>query len=175
MRRKLDTLRKKVTKDELTPGTLVMIKDPAYLLNPQLRPAQEPEWIGPYSVVRRTLYGPYLLRSDTGDVYDRRVPFDQMKILYSPTQVPEDRKEDEDNTYEVDHVVEHKEDNGVYKYKVKWKGYDEPTWVSEDAFNDPQPVERYFKLLVAKQQAKKARANAIADADVIIFRAGRRC
>ena len=181
MRKRLDATRKRVTADELTPGTLVMIKDPAYLLKPNLRPAQEPEWIGPYSVIRRTLYGPYLLRSDTGDVYDRRVPFDQMKVLYTPTSIPEDRQEEEKDTYEVEHVMAHEEKDGVYRYKVKWRGYADPTWVGEDAFNDPQPVERYFKLLAAKEQAKRARAPgraaALSSADILTFTSppARRC
>ena len=85
MRSKLDALRKKVTSDELLPGTVVMIKDPIYLLNPSLRPTREPTWIGPYTVVRRTLYGPYIFRDDTGQVYARQVNIDQMKVLYSPS------------------------------------------------------------------------------------------
>ena len=128
-----------------------------------MRPSTEPEWIGPYSVLRRTLYGPYILRSDTGDIYDRRVPFDQMKVLYSPTSIPADRKDEEEKTYEVDYIMDHREDDGVYQFKVKWKGYDakQATWVTEEAFNDPQPVERYFKLLTAKQQAKRTRVSAL--------------
>jgi hypothetical protein len=163
MKKKLDALRKKVTADELKPGTLVMIKDPQYLLNPHVRPSSQPEWIGPYTVVRRTLYGPYTLRNDTGDVYDRSVPFDQMKVLYSPTSIPAERKEDEENTYEVDYIMEHREENGEYYYKIKWKGYDakDATWITEDKFNDPQPVERYFKLLAAKQQAKRTRVSTL--------------
>ena len=47
-RKKLDKIRKKVTKDELPPGTLIMIKDPIYLLQPSMRPTTEPQFIGPY-------------------------------------------------------------------------------------------------------------------------------
>ena len=124
MRKKLDALRKTVTKKEVTPGTIVMIKDPTYLAHPSLRPSTQPEWIGPYTVVRRTLYGPYILRDDTGMIYHRFVNFDQMKIVFSADKIPAEREEEEENTYEVDYVVDHREENGVYKYKVKWKGYD---------------------------------------------------
>lgn len=157
MRNKLDALRKKVTSEELSPGTVVMIKDPLYLLHPSTRPTSQPEWIGPYTIVRRTLYGPYLLRDDTGDMYHRQVNLDQMKVLFRADMVPSHRQHDDENTYEVDYVVSHRERDGVYEYKVKWKGYDmsDCTWENEEAFNDPQPVERYWKLQAAKQHAKR--------------------
>ena len=163
MRKKMDALRKKITKDDLLPGTIVQIKDPAYLLHPSMRPAKEPIWIGPYTIVRRTLYGPYILRDDTGDIYPRQVNIDQMKVLYSPKQIPADRENEADNTYEVDYIMKHRESDGAFEYLVKWKGYDvkDSTWETEEAFNDPQPVERYFRLLQAKQQAQKASVHAL--------------
>lgn len=173
MRAKLDALRKKVTSDELLPGTVVMIKDPIYLLNPSLRPTREPTWIGPYTIVRRTLYGPYILRDDTGQVYARQVNIDQMKVLYSPSAIPSQRAVEDENTYEVDYIISHRERNGQYEYLIKWKGYDkkDATWENEDAFNDPQPVERYFKLLQIKKQAKNVRLNHLftSDSDSLIL------
>ena len=137
MRKKLDAIRKKITSDELIPGTVVMIKDPLYLLHPSLRPTKEPQWIGPYTIVRRTLYGPYMLRDDTGDMYPRQVNYDQMKVVYSPKDIPADGSTDEDDTYEVDYILDHKEVNGQYQYLIKWKYYDkkEATWESEEAFD----------------------------------------
>ncbi len=156
-----------MTADELVPGTVVLIKDPEYLLHPSIRPSTEPQWIGPYTVIRRTLYGPYILRDDTGDTYSRQVNFDQMKVVYSPHHIPSHRQKEEDNTYQVDYIMKHREKDGVYEYLIKWKGYDvkAATWESEEAFNDPQPVERYFKLLLAKKQAKGVRANMLRDGD----------
>ena len=57
--------------------------------------------------------------------------------------------------------MNHREVNGQYEYLIKWKGYDkkDATWENEEAFNDPQPVERYFKLLQLKKQANKVRLN----------------
>jgi transposase InsO family protein len=168
MRKKLDKMRKKVIADELVPGTVVMIKDPQYLLHPSVRPSTQPMWIGPYTIVRRTLYGPYILRTDTGELYPRQVNIDQMKIVFSPQHLQTDtekEKEEEgaDNTYEVDYIIKHKEDDGVMKYFIKWKGWDveDSTWETEEAFNDPQPVERYWKLQVAKQQASRVSSNAL--------------
>jgi hypothetical protein len=161
-RRKLDAIRKKVTADELAPGTLVMIKDPAYLLHPSLRPSTEPEWIGPYTIVRRTRLGPYVLRDDTGAVYHRHVNYDHMKVLFGTDKMLQ-RTDDEDNTYVVDYVAAHREEDREYKYKVVWKGYNmkDATWESEEAFNDPQPVERYWKLQALKQQAKRVSSGSV--------------
>jgi transposase InsO family protein len=169
MRKKLDTLRKKIVSDDLLPGTVVQIKDPQYLLHPGLRPTKEPMYIGPYTIVRRTLHGPYLLRTDTGEMYGRLVNCDHMKVLYSPKQIP--AVSEDDNAYEVDYIVKHRETDGEYHYQVKWKGYDvkEATWETEEAFNDPQPVERYWKLVVAKQQAKLPRVYAVAAGTPVLF------
>lgn len=169
MRKKVDQLRKKIVKDELMPGAVVLIKDPTYLLNPSVRPSKEPSYIGPYTVVRRTLHGPYLLRDDTGAIYPRHVPVDQMKIVYTNNIInkthtqtfSKDEKEDESDVYEVDYIMDHREKNGQFEYHVKWKGYDksEATWEPEDNINDPQPIERYFTLqnTKSKRQGKNKR------------------
>jgi hypothetical protein len=135
-----------------------MIKDPIYLLNPSMRPTAEPLFIGPYTIVRRTLYGPYILRDDTGEIYPRQVPIDQMKVLYTPSLIaPEEKKGGDDNIYQVDYIINHSEENGEYQYHVKWKGHDkkDATWEPEENINDPQSIERYFRLLAMKQKIPK--------------------
>jgi len=164
MRKKLDELRKNIIKNDLLPGTIVMIKDPTYLLKPSVRPSSQPMWIGPYTVVRRTLYGPYILRDDTGDIYPRQVTADQMKVVYSAHEVPKRSEEAENDIYEVDYVIKHREaHDGSMQYLIKWKGFDkaEATWEPEENINDPQPVERYFKLLIAKNKAKAISINSL--------------
>jgi len=162
-RKNLDALRKKVTADELAPGSVVMIKDPAYLLHPSLRPSTEPEWIGPYTIVRRTRMGPYVLRDDTGAVYGRHVNYDHMKVVYgsdkarTQSQNEDDDEQDDEQAFVVDFIVSHREVDGQFEYKVRWKGYGakDETWEGEAQFNDPQPVERYWKMHVLKQQAQR--------------------
>jgi transposase InsO family protein len=151
VRLKLDKLRKSLVRDELLPGTLVLIKDPQYLLNPSLRPSSQPPYIGPYTVVKRTLHGPYLLRDDTGSMYTRQVPVDQLKIIHTPQA---DDAVDQQDGYEVDYIIEHEETDSGMMYKIKWKGYDvkEATWEPEEHINDIATVERYFRLLMLKQQ-----------------------
>ena len=155
--KRLDTTRKKVIKDELVPGSIVQIKDPLYLINPSMKPYKEPTYIGPYTIIRRSLYGPYILRDDTGQIYGRQVPIDQMKIIYSPNAIaPEEKADAKNDIFEVDYIIDHREADGEYQYYVKWKGYDkkDSTWVKQDDINDPQPIERYFKVLFLKQSTK---------------------
>jgi hypothetical protein len=49
------------------------------------------------------------------------------------TEDPEDPIEEfsapvEDKQYVVEDIIGKKDDNGVVKYLIKWRGYDEPTW-----------------------------------------------
>jgi hypothetical protein len=157
IRKKIDKIRKHVVKDELLPGTLVMIKDPLYLLQPHVRPTVEPPFIGPYTVVKRTLHGPYVLRDDTGEVYKRQVPIDQMKILFSAN----DKQADVEEAYDIDYIMKHEEVDGEMKYLIKWKGYDvkEASWEPEENINDIASVERYFRLVMAKQTAAATKKN----------------
>ncbi len=113
---------------------------------------------GPYTIVRRTLNGPYLLRDDTGTMYPRLVPVDQMKVVFSHDHIqPHTHGEDEEEmVYEIDYIMDHEEEDGQNNYLVKWKGYDkdEATWEPEKNINDPQPIERYFKLQQMKNTAR---------------------
>jgi hypothetical protein len=157
---KINKIRKHVIQDELLPGTLVMIKDPLYLLQPHVRPTVEPPFIGPYTVVKRTLHGPYVLRDDTGEVYNRQVPIDQMKILFSADH--DKQQADIEEGYEIDYIMKHEEVDGEMRYLIKWKGYDvkEATWEPEENINDIASVERYFRLVMAKKTAAAAAAAA---------------
>ena len=127
-------------------------------------------YIGPYTVVKRTLHGPYLLRDDTGAIYHRHVPIDQMKVVYTNNFIDntqplykENDDDDESDVYVVDYIMNHKEEDGQFHYLVKWKGYDEKeaTWEPEDHINDPQPIERYYKFLQVKEavERKKSRTS----------------
>ena len=91
-----------------------------------------------------------------------------LKVLYTPTQIPEEEKINKDNeVYEVDRILDHREKDGVFKYHIKWKGYGkkDATWETEDHINDPQPVEKYFRLWSLKQQARRVKVNVLATSE----------
>jgi hypothetical protein len=151
-RARLDKTRAQLTTLDIPKGSSVMIKDPKYLLNPGMRPSHEPMYIGPYTVVRQSKYGPYVLRDETGELLDRNVPLDQIKVRLSPAR-PYQRAprpsaaaaagssvdsaaadsmagdhtdgddENDDDVYEVEKIMSHRHDDDGLAYHVKWKGY----------------------------------------------------
>jgi len=70
----------------------------------------------------------------------------------------------EDENYEVESIVQHKlQRNGVYRYKVKWRGYgsDYDTWEPESCFNEPDEMLMSYKRkhgLPIKETKRKRKA-----------------
>ena len=148
-RQRVDKLRRYITDESLPTGTVVMIKDPRYLLDPSKKPSSEPTYIGHYTVVRRTGHGPYVLSDTTGVRLDRAVPLDQMKVLYKPDEAPAGA-EDLDNAdvaYEVEEIISHRDQiNGQQEFLVKWKNYasEHNSWVKLADFHDHNLVHDYL-------------------------------
>jgi hypothetical protein len=136
-------------------GSIVMLKDP-------LRSNKfEPKYVGPYTIVRRAHNGAYVLKDQTGDIFDRHVPIDQLKLI-SKTPRKADL-EDEGNVYEVEKVLEHEGAPGQYRYKVKWKGYpmEESTWVAERNFIEHRSIADYWQQQRLSAAAADASAAAV--------------
>jgi len=145
-RSQLDKNRRKLIYDSLIPGTVVMIKDPKFLLAP--RPSAEPAWIGPYTIVRRTSHGPYIVKDELGVDVNRTIPVDHMFVLYTPNHIPSDADsvDDPDNVYVASRIINHREDDiGQLEYLVVYKGYAKPYWTRGHNINDPSLVAKYFK------------------------------
>lgn len=103
----------------------------------------EPKFIGPYTIIRRSRGGSYILRDMSGDMLDRRVPADQLKILNRSV-----RKVDRDlPIHDIDYVVNHRGDPGKYEYLIKWKNYDESenTWEPAGNFLDDKVIQEYWR------------------------------
>jgi hypothetical protein len=149
---KLQKTRGSLMNEELPPGASVMVKDPRWIKNPTARPKTEPLWIGPYLVVRRTLHGPYVLRSqDTKEEYERRVPVDQMKLLFRQPRV---EKKDDKEVYVITKILDHRRQNHQDEYLVKWKGYDVPTWVPRSDINAPRLIHQFERLRSSRRAPK---------------------
>ena len=115
-------------------GAIVMLRD-------QLRTNKfEPAFVGPYTVVRRTRNGNYVLRDATGDILDRHCPPDQLKLV-SRTARPSDLAE---NVYEVEKILAHRGVAPNYEYHIKWKGYRTPTWEPASSFHDTSLIKDYW-------------------------------
>jgi hypothetical protein len=117
-------------------GAIVMLNDPTRTNK------FEPKYIGPYTVVRRTRSGGYALRDATGDLLDRHIPPDQLKLVSRKAR-PIDLK---DNVYEIECIRKHRGRAGAYEYFSKWKGYPESenTWEPASSFLDDKVVKNYW-------------------------------
>jgi hypothetical protein len=133
----LNKHRRTLLSDKVPVGSTVMLKDP-------LRKDKfEPTYVGPYTVVRRSHNGQYVLRDATGDILDRHVPADQLKLISRKAR-PKDKL---NQIYEVSEILDHKGTPGQYEYKVLWKGYDisESSWEPAESFLDDSTIRAYWK------------------------------
>ena len=158
-RKRLDETRGLRTSYEIPVGSSVMIKEPKFLLNPGMRPSIAPMYIGPYTVVRQNKYGAYILRSDTGELLDRSVPLDQIKVRLNPhrpfkrgpavfapsVQIDEDSKQDVEE-HVVDKILSHRFTDSGIEYHVQWQGrpLSESTWMEAGDITDTAIIDRYL-------------------------------
>jgi hypothetical protein len=120
-------------------GAVVMLVDP-------LRANKfEPKYIGPYYVIRRARNGAYVLRDDTGDMLDRHVPPDQLKLVSRKPRAADIA----DTTYEVQSILGHRGEPGKYEYHVKWKDHNDRTWEPAISFLDDTVIRNYWRSLAA--------------------------
>ena len=56
------------------------------------------------------------------------------------------RKIREKETYEVEEITRHRKNNRITEYLVKWKGYNELSWVPEDNFNTKECIDEYWRM-----------------------------
>lgn len=166
-RARVDKLRRNITDESLPAGTVVMLKDPAYALDPSKRPSTAPPYVGPYVVVRRTAHGPYVVNDDRGVRVDRLIPLDQMKVLYTPDEAPADASEESAHkSYEVEKILNHKvrEEDGETLFLVKWKGYStsESSWLARSRFNDLAIVNDYLKSVNGVRRSGRKRNTTVA-------------
>jgi ABC-type uncharacterized transport system permease subunit len=106
----------------------------------------EAKYIGPYTVLRRARNGAYVLKDNTGDLFDRHVTADQLKLISK--QARRTDIEDAGKIYTVEKILDHEKDEdhpGKYWFKLLWKGYPEPEWIHQDAFIETDMIAKYFR------------------------------
>ena len=151
---RLNKTRKALIPKPLSIGTEV------YLVDPVRANKWQPKYLGPYTIARRAHNGGYVLRDSTGDILDRHVPIDQLKVLSSKERQPDSDEKDsvltdaqhQDVAYAVEAIRDHKGDNpSNYQFLVKWVGYPESenTWEPTTSFQDKEVITKYFKALSA--------------------------
>jgi transposase InsO family protein len=110
---------------------------------------KDPKYDGPYIISRAKNGKAWLVDPQTKvSVYDRAVPFDQLKFIQGP---PREHKRNDDHTFTVKELLEHKmsaSGRGV-KYLTWWLTYPrgDSTWEPKSNFVDKGPLVAYWKQL----------------------------
>ena len=134
----IDRMHRLISPHSFPSGATVMIKDPVR------QNKFEPTYVGPYTIIRRSRGGAYVLKDATGDLLDRHVPADQMKLIARRRR----RIDTDKPVHEVQSIVDHRGSPGFYEYRVHWTGYDQPsdiTWEPADSFLDHHVIESYWR------------------------------
>ncbi len=113
----------------------------------------EQRWEGPFTVVDydKSIKG-YQLLDVTGGLLKGKVPISRMRII------DDLKSEEDDEFYEIEEVEEHRGPTGSREYLVKWKGYEEKTWVKEDQFLSHNTIKDYWagqKKAKPKEKSKE--------------------
>ena len=166
-REKLEKIRRNIFIRDLPPGTQVMILDEKYLKGAP-RPKSEPKYIGKYTIVRREVNGPYVVKDMTGDILSRKIPIDQMKVLFRPGLIPA-MKDDED-IYIVDKILNHRGQGQNIEYEIKWKGFDndENTWEPAEYLQDQSMIDKYWRKIEGMKQSKRQQNSRVKNVNLFL-------
>lgn len=119
---------------EIENGTHVMVKLPH-------RPNKlAPLYEGPYTVVRRTKGGSYVLKDEQNELLHRDYTPSELKIVSIDESIIEDEY------YTVEEIRDHRGPSGSREYLVKWAGYGDRanTWEPASNFSDPTFINQYW-------------------------------
>jgi len=129
----------RILRGDYPAGAQVMIKD-------ELRTSKaEPRYEGPFTVVRRQASGNYLLKAVDGTEYVR--PANVLKLV--APEIVKDLQLRDTIYAAVDRILEHKDEAGIRRYRVRWKdtSADMDSWLTHADFLDYGPVIAYEKQL----------------------------
>ena len=143
MVKSLDKHRRVLKQNAIPPGAVVMLVDPKYINAPGKKPKWEPKYVGPYTVVRRADNGAYVLKYANGDLLDRHIPPDQMKLISRTVR----KSKRDDAIHVIELIIKHRGKPGNYQYLVKWKGYGPSynSWEPAASFLDDHYIKEYWK------------------------------
>jgi transposase InsO family protein len=120
-------------------GTVVWIKDVNRLNK------HDSKCVGPYQVDSITPSGTYRLSGLEGIALQRDVPPDHISVKNEPNSVAESIPDE--GVFIVSKILDRRGTLGNYEYLIKWKGFEEPTWVLRTDIHDKKIIEEYNKAL----------------------------
>ncbi|KAG2191406.1 hypothetical protein INT47_000261 [Mucor saturninus] len=131
--------------------TTVMVKLPNRAT--KLSPLYE----GPFTVVRKTMGGTYVLKDEMNELLHRDYVPSELKVVNI------DESSIEDELFEVDEIRDHKDNaEGEREYLIKWIGYGERenSWLPAESFSSPETIRKYWtkvRELEKLEQERKAK------------------
>ena len=132
-------------------GKYKLVKFPTkaqVMIREKQRGKLEPAYHGPYTIVRETKGGSYVLMDEQGILLPSDYPPSALKLISHDEIISLDevRKKGKEY-YVVQAIVDHKEiSKGNYVYRVRWENYDEKddTWQKPESFSSPKPIADYW-------------------------------
>ena len=98
----------------------------------------EPKWEGPFKIVAVNRSGSYTLRDTDGEIIPLNFVSSQLKLVAS----------DNNDSFEIEKILDDRKVNNLQEYLVKWKGYSSlhNSWEHVSNFNDHHIISSYWKL-----------------------------
>lgn len=120
-------------------GTHVMVRIPT------LKGTLMPSYEGPYTIIRKTKGGSYVLQNETGILMDRDYAPKELKVVNKDNI-------DDDETYEIEGILEHRGTGKNTEYKIRWKGYSQEhdTWVTPEMITHESTIQQYWRRRLGK-------------------------
>ncbi|KAG2199290.1 hypothetical protein INT46_005790 [Mucor plumbeus] len=121
-------------------GTYVMVRIPT------LKGSLMPSYEGPYTVIRKTKGGSYVLQNETGVLMSRDYAPKELKV------VSKDNVEDDSETYEIEDILDHKGTGNNIEYKIRWKGYshEHDSWLKPEMIAHESTIQQYWRRRLGK-------------------------
>jgi hypothetical protein len=142
MKEKFDKYKNIIVSD-FVKGTPVMVRIPT------LKGSLTPSYMGPYTVVRKTKGGSYVLTDETGMLMDRDYTPSELKAISQSNILDE---EDDGKVYEIEGILDHRGTGSNVEYKIRWKGYsqDEDSWLKPEMITHENTIQQYWRRKLGK-------------------------
>ena len=142
---KVQDNRANVQLEPLATDTNVMI------INDGIIPKLSSRYKGSYTIVSKDNLDNYTLKDKLGNIVPEKYPLHKLKVISSD--------EANNETAEIEKILDHKDQDGVKYYLVKWRNFpmEENEWVKEDDFHSKSILNKYLNKLPSLPKNKTGR------------------
>ena len=148
--------RNNVATEPLPNGTQV------YIQTQKLQSKLKPLYHGAYTVHGRGTNGNYILVNSLGKRLKNTFPLTHLKPV---------TPEDADTGYEIEQILDHKDEFGTLSYLVKWKDFSDAhnSWVKESNFDTTECIEEYWENKSKPAQVMYTHSNRTRSVPLLVF------